>query len=104
MNDVPLMSHGKNWLDDVLGSRDRIPFTKLASNLEVHMATLHRWRQSGRLEGCFKVGGRWWATREGVTRMIERDTSAPATRPQPQPRRRAQAIDAAVRQCIEMGV
>ena len=50
-----------------------VPLSKLARRLDVHLSTVHRWRQRG-VRGtklaCVRIGGRWFATREAISAFL----------------------------------
>jgi len=63
------------WLKDLPASSERVLFRDLAPHFDVHIATVRRWHKSGRLEGCVRVGGRWYARGDAIARMIQRDSA-----------------------------
>lgn len=50
-----------------------VSLAKLARELDVHLATCHRWRQRG-VRGvklaCVRVGGRWFATEDAAAAFL----------------------------------
>jgi hypothetical protein len=77
----------------------------LAERKGVHLSTVHRWRQSGRL-ACTKIGGRFYTTPDAWEAFVDpcnapREQAAPAAS-RPTSKQRQKEIDRAEAECASL--
>ncbi|HEX6985578.1 MAG TPA: helix-turn-helix domain-containing protein [Planctomycetaceae bacterium] len=83
---------------------ERFTLTEAARRLNVHVNTLHRWRQglNGRRLRCLKIGGRVYVTREELERFVASLSDPPS--PQERAENLADRADAAGRHLDRLGL
>ena len=90
-------------------NEERLTLGKLCSRAGVNISTGHRWRLAGKLD-AFRIGGRWFVSREAWERFIEKcngGVSKPTQPGVPGARTVAQRRrddERAARACVALGV
>ena len=54
---------------------------ELEAGKRFHRLTVHKWRRTGRLTGCVRIGREWHCTRQDVASMLIRDSQPMPSEP-----------------------